>query len=117
MVVDDDDLVRRYAALVLEAAGYDVISFAGMKDALEALKNGTHPDVLLTDVLLDGHENGFHLARLARVILPDLKVLFASGYTDPQYFDEAPEDIVFLPKPYSRQSCLQAISEILAASR
>lgn len=114
MIVDDDDLIRKYAALLLESAGYQVTGFARPKEALTSLQSGMQPDLFFTDVLLDGHMSGVQLAKLARSIFPSLKVLYASGYAHPECFDEVPEDFYFLPKPYSRQKVLETVSRIIA---
>lgn len=116
MVVDDDSLIRAYASLLLETAGFDVIACCGPKEALVSFETGSQPDLLFTDVLLDGYTSGFQLASVLCVRYPSLKVLYTSGYAHPEHFGSAPADFEFLQKPYTRHSLFAAISRILAIS-
>jgi len=52
VLVDDEDLVRRLVARVLERAGYRVIALMTAEDALAILSSGEAIDLLLTDVTL-----------------------------------------------------------------
>jgi CheY-like chemotaxis protein len=79
LVVDDDDDVRDLAVAVLEASGYRVLAAADGEAALRTLAADQAVDVLFTDVVMPGLD-GFALARLALVLRPELRVVYASGY-------------------------------------
>ena len=81
MVVDDEDGVRRVAAVVLARHGYRVIEASSPDDALAKAAAGLPLDLLLTDVVMPGM-NGPALAEALRARHPRLKVLFMSGYVD-----------------------------------
>jgi CheY-like chemotaxis protein len=60
-------------------------------------------DVLFTDINLDGGMDGTDLARRARVLHPDLTVVYASGRSSRLDPDIAVPNSVFVPKPYNPQ--------------
>ncbi|MDZ4372073.1 MAG: PAS domain S-box protein, partial [Phenylobacterium sp.] len=82
LLVDDDDLVRAHAQRQLEALGCEVRSCADGHRALDMLASGGRVDLLVTDVNMPGGLNGRQLADHARLLIPDLKILFSSGHTD-----------------------------------
>src|SRR6185295_7447177 len=100
--------LRRYLEVVLERAGYEVVS-AG--DGLEAMKCllSVRIDVIVTDALmpnLDGYElcrfvrNSPHLARLPIILLSAL---------DPKSTTDESEQVdAFLAKPVSPEDLLSA---------
>src|SRR5690242_8462380 len=84
LVVDDDREVRELALAVLEGAGYRVLEAASGDEAYRLLLN--HPDlrihVLFTDVVMPGQLDGIDLANAARLLRPELQVLFATGFAN-----------------------------------
>ena len=79
LLVDDDEQVRTVAESLLTDLNYEVIAVASGAEALDVLRRNESIDVLFTDVIMPGMEGG-ELAEQARLIRPDLKVLFTSGY-------------------------------------
>ncbi|HKG45638.1 MAG TPA: response regulator [Pyrinomonadaceae bacterium] len=112
LLVEDDPALRRYLEVVLERAGYAVVS-AG--DGLEAMKFllARRIDVIVTDALmpnLDGYElcrfvrNSQHLAHLPIILLSAL---------DPRNTTDESEQVnAFLAKPVSPENLLSCISEV-----
>jgi CheY-like chemotaxis protein len=82
LLVEDDAHVRSLVLRLLEQLGYRVRSTDSSQEALDLLRGGFHPDLLLADVVLPQPPDGFELAARARDVLPDLKVLFTSGYSE-----------------------------------
>ncbi|MBV8889018.1 MAG: response regulator [Alphaproteobacteria bacterium] len=84
LVVEDDRDVREVALAVLEDAGYRVIEAANGDDAHRLLL--AHPDlsidVLFTDVVMPGRLDGIDLAQEARMLRPDLRILYATGFAN-----------------------------------
>ncbi len=82
LLVEDHDQVRQLAATILRRNGYRVLE---ARDAADALLLSEHAggtiDLLLTDIVLP-HLRGDELAARLRARLPDLRVLFMSGYPD-----------------------------------
>ena len=79
LVVDDDQLVRDMTLRRLTKLGYRAIAAASGAEALEALASGADIDLLLTDIRMPGGLHGPALAKEARRLRPQIKVLFVSG--------------------------------------
>ncbi|MCX4187047.1 PAS domain-containing protein [Methylophaga sp. OBS4] len=114
LLVEDDDLVRRYARQQLTKLGYIVVETDNAKDALKLLETH-HPDLLFTDIILPGGMNGIELAEEAKKTADDLKVLFTSGYTDNAVVEKYRKKSGFqlLAKPYKRQKLAAAVRQVL----
>lgn len=116
LVVDDDQAVRELMAYVLECEGYTVFKARHSRDALYLHFDfaGTF-HLLLTDICMKPHEDGFTLARAMRRERPDMKVVFASGYVDQDQLRnelrEAPAG--FLPKPFTPAALVECVRAVL----
>ena len=64
---------------------------------------------------MPGGLNGFELARIARDMRNDLKVLVTSGYVNIREDERAPK-IPILPKPYSRTELARQLRRALDAA-
>jgi len=76
-------------------------------------KFGEEIDILVTDVVMP-RLRGPELAKRLKRLLPDLKVVYMSGYTEE--FSEGPnllESGSFLQKPFSRDTLLRQIHDAL----
>lgn len=80
MVVEDEDRVRAVSVEALKDLGYAVIETSNPLDALRMLQEGQEVHLLFTDVIMP-EMSGRELADLARERLPDLKILYTTGYT------------------------------------
>ena len=65
---------------LLQGLGYIVIEAEDGASGLKVLQSEEHIDLLITDVGLPGGMNGRQMADAARIVRPDLKVLFITGY-------------------------------------
>ncbi len=79
LVVDDEATVRMLVTETLEELGYAAIEARDAQSGLQILQSPARVDLLITDVGLPGL-NGRQLADAARVLRPDLRVLFMTGY-------------------------------------
>src|SRR5688572_25110922 len=80
MVIDDDDDIRETLAGLLEDEGYDVAAFPCGRKALNALKDGTAPRVILLDLMMpvmDGAE--FRREQLADPALAPIPVILITA--------------------------------------
>jgi PAS domain S-box-containing protein len=110
-IVDDEDLVRSFAQISLERAGYRVVSFDRAQTCLDEIK-GHIGDfaVLLTDQTMPGM-NGMELAAEIRTIAPTLPVIIMSGY----YSRIAPEmlqqmgHVSLISKPFTNEELAHAV--------
>jgi CheY-like chemotaxis protein len=82
LLIEDEATIRVLITEVLEDAGYQVVSAADGATGLRTLQSLKRVDLLITDVGLPGGMNGRQVADAARVGLPNLKVLFITGYAE-----------------------------------
>jgi CheY-like chemotaxis protein len=115
LVVDDDQLIRDVTLRRLTSLGYRAIAAATGAEALEALASGADVDLLLTDIRMPGGLHGPALAKEARRLRPQIKVLFVSGAPDDTLLqDDADEDSVqLLLKPCTKAELAEKIREVL----
>ncbi|WPB57704.1 ATP-binding protein [Xylophilus sp. GOD-11R] len=81
LVVEDDDIVRRFAVEMLREEGYELREATTGYEAMSVLEIDHGFDLLLTDVGLPG-PNGRQVADLARERIPGIKVILMTGYAE-----------------------------------
>ncbi|HWJ73823.1 MAG TPA: PAS domain-containing protein [Kaistia sp.] len=82
LIVDDEAIVRMLVVDVLREAGYAVLEAADGPAGLKVMQSAARIDLLVTDVGLPGGMNGRQMADAGRLLRPDLKVLFVTGYAE-----------------------------------
>nr|AUN37525.1 diguanylate cyclase/phosphodiesterase [uncultured bacterium] len=116
LLVEDDESVRRMAALCLRKLGYEVLETASGVEALESWrKHRQRIKLLFTDLIMPGTMTGLGLAQRLRQERPDLKVIISSGYDSER---TAPSSIVNQPfthcaKPYSTFALAKIVRQCL----
>ncbi|MEM9787700.1 MAG: ATP-binding protein [Pseudomonadota bacterium] len=80
LLVEDEESVRRVLARQLQTEQLRVIEAVSGDIAYEELIGGLRPDLLVTDIVMPGSLQGPELAERARKLMPELRVLFISGY-------------------------------------
>ncbi|MBX3620709.1 MAG: response regulator [Rhizobacter sp.] len=116
LVVEDDEMVRRYACQQLRSLGYRVIDVDNGVDALAFIERHDGVDLLFTDVVMPGGMNGRALADAARKQRPGLRVLYTSGYTENAIVHHGRLDpgVLLLAKPYRLVELARAIRSALS---
>jgi signal transduction histidine kinase/DNA-binding response OmpR family regulator len=119
LVVEDDEEVRATVVELLADLGYCVLKARDAQSALVIIESGAAIDLLFTDVVMPGPVRSPELARLARLRLPDVAVLFTSGYTENAIvhggrLDQGTE---LLSKPYTREALARKIRHVLRNRR
>lgn len=113
LLVEDEKDIRELAVNMLERHGYRVISAPTYKDAVSVfMEESGNVDILVSDMLLPDH-TGLELSKELRHHRPDLKVLFASGYSGEHLSQLENGDYRFLEKPYTLVDLLHAVREVL----
>ncbi|WP_099050843.1 response regulator [Pararhizobium polonicum] len=107
LVCEDDWLIRASTVDMLEDQGYAVLEAADAKTALVVLSERT-VDVLVTDVGLPDM-SGVMLAERARILLPGLPVVFATGHSDVEGVTPGPL-VQLVVKPFSGKTLAAAIA-------
>ncbi|ANY85344.1 histidine kinase (plasmid) [Microvirga ossetica] len=116
LVVEDDDDVRETAVALLSDLGYRVLKARDAASALTVIESGIEIDLLFTDVVMPGPLRSPELARKAKARLPNIAVLFTSGYTENAIVHGGRLDpgVELLPKPYTREDLARKIRHVLA---
>ena len=112
LLVEDDPALRRYLEVVLQRAGYGVLSAS---DGLQAMKVllSVVVDVIVTDALMPNLD-GYELCRFVRNSegLSHLPVILLSALDPKNSTDESEQVDVFLSKPVSPEDLLNQIEEV-----
>lgn len=120
LVVEDEASLRELVTKVLRNYGYQVVEAAHGKEALRLWQGlATKPELLLTDMMMPEGMTGWELAARIRQEVPDLKVLFTSGYSPELFGAEVQLDVNsnFLPKPYHPRLLARTVRSCLDNER
>lgn len=118
LVVEDDPEVREIVATMLRDLGYHVVEAERLSEAMAVTEaEGRQIHLLVTDVVMPDL-SGPELADRIRRDVPDLKVLFMSGYNDDDVSDQlARSDAAFVRKPFSQLTLARCVRDLLDAPR
>jgi CheY-like chemotaxis protein len=99
LIVEDEPLVRLYAAETVADAGFEVIEAASADEAIRILESRSDIRVVFTDIHMPGSMDGLKLAHAVRNRWPPIKIIVTSGreLTMEQCL---PEGGRFFAKPY-----------------
>jgi two-component system, cell cycle sensor histidine kinase and response regulator CckA len=115
LLVEDEATVRAVAERALTRHGYTVLTAEDGEAALEILEREGKVDLMISDVVMPTMD-GPTTVRAARKMLPDLPILFISGYAEEQLRESIDIDRVsFLAKPFSVQKLAEAVRDTLNA--
>jgi two-component system cell cycle sensor histidine kinase/response regulator CckA len=111
LVVDDEESVRLFAERALRGAGYSVLLASDGSEALKVAEEQGPFALFVLDVAMP-QITGQEVSRRLRLVNPDVKVLYFTGYSD-RLFEE--RDMLwanesFIEKPVSVQALLEAVS-------
>ncbi|UWU90978.1 response regulator [Bradyrhizobium sp. CB1015] len=113
LVVEDDELLRWSAMIVLEDSGYGVLEAADAGEALATLEQRADVRIIFTDVQMPGAIDGVRLAHLVSQRWPLVKIIVTSGRMRLRQ-DDLPRGGVYLMKPYSATELTTAVYEVRA---
>jgi CheY-like chemotaxis protein len=115
LLVEDNEEVRGLTAEMLAALGYRIMLASNGREALQALTQHEHIDLLFTDVGLPDGMNGNQLAEEARRMRPGLRVLFTTGYARNAIVHHGWLDpgVELILKPFTQADVAQKIQKIL----
>jgi CheY-like chemotaxis protein len=114
LIVDDEDLVRKFVERVLREGGYQTSVASDGAEALEVAAKLDTLDILVTDLMMP-KMTGDELARRIRATIPGVKVLYITGFSDRLFKEKVTlwADEAFLDKPCSVKGLLEAVSLLL----
>lgn len=116
LVVEDDEDVRATVVEMLASLGYHVLRARDAHSALAIVERGVPVDLLFSDVVMPGPLRSTELARKLRERMPDVGVLFTSGYADSVIVHDGRLDagIELLSKPYTHEALARKVRHVLA---
>jgi CheY-like chemotaxis protein len=80
LIVDDEANVLDISAIIVADLGYTALCASDGNEALKIIETDPSIDILLTDIKMPGI-HGFELARRAKAIRNDIKVIYVTGHT------------------------------------
>ena len=116
LLVEDEEFVGHVTSEVLAFAGYRMLCARHAAEAMRIFRQYEEDvQLLLTDVVLPGR-NGHDLARDLRIVRPALKIMFISGYPEDAATKCGSQEpgVIHLPKPFSVESLMRTVEQILA---
>ncbi len=119
LVVEDDESLRKLAIKTLEKYGYTVLPAADGREALRLCEEYKDPiHLMVTDVIMPGM-SGKDLANRLKDMMPDLRVLYMSGYTDNAIVHHGilEKGIAFLQKPFTPEGLARKVREALETGK
>lgn len=117
LVVEDNEDVRSYSVAILRELGYIVMEASEAEEALRILNGAHRVDLLFTDVVLPG-KTGRVLADAARLLRPDLRVLFTTGYSRNAIVHQGrlDADVQLISKPFTFDQLAARVRDVLDSS-
>ena len=106
LVVDDEEIVRKWVNAVLSAFGCKVIEACGSCEALKIL-GSQRVDVLFSDCLMPGEMSGPDLAKVTVGLYPEMRIILMSGCYDQGL--HLPDGWTFLRKPFKPSDLRRAV--------
>ena len=117
-VIDDEQVIARTLAIILQRAGYTTDFFYSAEQALIAAES-RRPDLIVTDVMLTGM-SGIRLAEVLASACPGLPVLLISGEVETSRLVEDAKQRGFNfyvhPKPMLPERLLSEVEKLTSLS-
>ncbi|MFK7870643.1 MAG: ATP-binding protein [Roseobacter sp.] len=119
LLVEDNDALRSVVRRQLEHLEFDVDEARDGKTAMDKLKYGGPFDILLLDVVLPGGIDGVAVAKFAKEINADARILFCTGFTIGRSKFEQQGKVLgpVLNKPFSMEELKDQLALLTAQSK
>ncbi len=115
LLVEDDDLVCMSVTMMLEDLGFTVLEATTGEAALQQLKAGLDPDILVTDIDLGPGISGLQLADQVWALRPRLPVVFVTGRVTTLQGRACREREAYLSKPFEGETLARVVHSLLPA--
>jgi signal transduction histidine kinase/HAMP domain-containing protein len=117
LVVEDDEDVLDVTSVMLREFGYHVVCARNAAEAIHILTSGKQFDLLFSDVVMPPGITGVELAREAKRLCGDIKVLLTSGNTAEVLARYGAEDeFPIIGKPFRRVDLAQYLRLVMRAA-
>lgn len=119
VVVDDDNIVLSTLKMLLELEGFSNVNyFDDAKKALEFIKNGQRPELVLSDFLMP-EMNGIEFLAEVKKFLPDVSTILLTGYADKENAIKAINTVgiyKYIEKPWDNEDLILNIKNAIERS-
>lgn len=115
LLAEDDPGIRDLLSLVMDTHGYQVISAEDGEEAVLKFKdNNEKVDLVILDGIMP-KKSGKEVLRETKVIRPNIKIIFVSGYPEDmlELEDMEGQEVICLQKPVRPAELLNKVREIL----
>jgi two-component system, response regulator PdtaR len=112
LVVEDEELLRLFAADLLEEHGFRVVEARNAAAALKVLEARDDVRLLFTDIQMPGTLDGMDLAREVHQRWPRVLLVITSGQKKPTE-EEMPDHGRFVAKPYRAEELLGQVDDMI----
>ncbi|GLK90003.1 response regulator [Pseudomonas turukhanskensis] len=113
LVVEDDDTLRYLIADAMSLLDLEVTCCGTADEAIALLENASPFALVMTDIRMPGHLNGWDLMNLIQLRWPSLPIIVSSGHRRVRS-SELPPKVVFLAKPWDLNRLLSAVENALS---
>ena len=113
VLVEDEPLVLQATSDLLEEGGYCVISASSFDEAVRQIEACPEAVALVTDIGIEGAEDGLALSRLVAERWPHMRTVIISGRERPRG-DQYPREAIFFTKPYAPGALLTIMEQFMA---
>jgi two-component system, cell cycle sensor histidine kinase and response regulator CckA len=118
LVVEDDEMVRKLAAMTLRRNGYEVAEAEDGRKALQVLAEAkAPPQIVLLDLAMPVM-GGDELAPILEEKYPEIKIVLTSGYPEEEArkIYRSASIASFLQKPYTVEALAERIAGTLTSA-
>jgi PAS domain S-box-containing protein len=112
LVIDDDDAVREVTVTVVQGFGHTAVDVGSGQAALTLLERDRRFDLMIVDLAMP-HMDGTTFAEKARIMMPEVPVLFVTGFAERHFLKQAANDLL-LRKPFRRAQLAEKLRDMLA---
>jgi len=109
LFVEDEAPLLALLSEALQDEGFDVTTARTGADALGMLALAPDYDAVVSDISMPDGVSGIDLARRARELQPQARIILASGLARSQ-LPALPDRVTFLPKPYRLRELLAELA-------
>jgi CheY-like chemotaxis protein len=109
LIVDDEEMIRTLASMILKSAGYQVLTAANGVEGVALYRSyAKRIDLVITDLKMPVMD-GYRMVRLIRETNGAARIICMSGFAD----EEIPQGVMFLSKPFGPDKLLASVAKVL----
>ena len=116
LVVDDSAELCALARTALEKNGYAVDTVQEIAPAVELLRTGLRPSLVVLDCIIPVAD-GFEFLKVAKELAPDLQVILVSGTLDLSTLSPDVKVRGKLQKPFTPDQLVSAVRDVIGGPR